>query len=54
MFLGRALMLTKGLVLASSCTGYETIVEPYIGKGGAIWAEQRYPISYLENWGFCN
>jgi len=27
-FLGRALLLTKRLVLVSSCSGYGTIVEP--------------------------
>ena len=43
MFLGRALMLTKGLVLASCCSGYETIVEPKIGKGGRYGLNRGTP-----------
>jgi hypothetical protein len=45
------LLLTKGLVLGTSCGGEGTIVNQKTHRGG--WANEQDPISFGERWGFC-
>jgi hypothetical protein len=46
-----SMLLTKGLVLGSSCSGEGTIVNQKTHRGG--WANEQDPISFGERWGFC-
>jgi len=45
------MLLTKGLVLGSSCSGELTIINQKTHRGG--WANEQDPISFGERWGFC-